>query len=58
MSREMLLIAPDPSPLIQVSVYLGGVFLGHALLTGREEWVRAWETVRTVIRRERNDRGI
>jgi hypothetical protein len=50
----MLLIAStDPSPLLQVSVYLGGVLLGHALLTGRDEWQRAWETVRDVILRER-----
>jgi hypothetical protein len=43
----MLLIAStDPSPLVQVSVYLAGVLLGHALLTRPDEWQRAWETVR------------
>jgi hypothetical protein len=53
----MLLIpSTDPSPLVQVTVYLAGVLLGHALLTGPEEWQRAWETVRAVVRREHSDR--
>lgn len=43
----MLVISSgDPSPLVQVTVYLIGVLLGHVLLTGPDEWQRAWETVR------------
>jgi hypothetical protein len=44
-----LITSTDPSPLVQVSVYLGGVLLGHALLTSRDEWQRAWQTVRAVV---------
>ncbi len=54
----LLIYSTDPSPLVQVSVYLVGVLLGHALLTAPEEWQRAWETVRAVIRRDRTDRRI
>lgn len=49
----MLLIASDPSPVVQTAVYMGGVLAGYALLTRPEEWARAWETVRTVWPRRR-----
>jgi hypothetical protein len=43
----------DPSPLTQTAVYMLGMLAGYALLTRPEEWSRAWETVRSVWRRER-----
>ena len=43
----------DPSPLVQAAVYMAGMMAGYALLTSPEEWARAWQTVRTVWRRER-----
>lgn len=54
----MLLIpSSDPSPLVQVSVYLAGVLLGHVLLTAPHEWQRAWEMVRAVVLSSRAKRG-
>jgi hypothetical protein len=50
----MLSIAPiDPSALAQAVVYLTGVLLGHALLTPTEDLQRAWETVRSALRRRK-----
>jgi hypothetical protein len=50
----MLLISiAHPSPLIQVTVYMAGILSGYALLTGPDEWQRAWETVRDVLARRR-----
>lgn len=50
----MLSIAPtDPSPLAQAIVYLTGILLGHTLLTPTEELQRAWNTVRSALRRRR-----
>ncbi|HYC33257.1 MAG TPA: hypothetical protein VEB59_13285 [Gemmatimonadales bacterium] len=43
----------DPSPLFQTAVYMAGILAGYALLTSPEEWARAWQTVRSVLRRER-----
>ena len=42
----MLLIASDPSPLIQTAVYMAGVLAGHVLLVRPDEWQRAWDTIR------------
>ena len=36
----------DPSPLLLTALYLAGILSGYALLTPREDWQRAWETVR------------
>jgi hypothetical protein len=43
----MLLIAADPSPLVQTAVYMGGVLAGYVLLVRPDEWQRAWETLRS-----------
>jgi hypothetical protein len=42
--------SPEPSPLVQAAVYMGGILSGYALLTPRHEWQRAWQTVRTIWR--------
>ena len=42
----MLLIALDPSPMVQAGVYMAGVLLGYVLLVPRDEWQNAWETIR------------
>jgi hypothetical protein len=42
----MLLIASDPSPLVQTAVYMAGVFAGYVLLVRPDEWQRAWDTIR------------
>jgi hypothetical protein len=47
--------ASDPSPVIQTAVYMVGMLLGYVLLTGREDWQRAWETVRTAWKRRHDD---
>lgn len=49
----MLAPAADPSPLVQTAVYMAGILAGYALLTAPEEWARAWQTVRSVWRRDR-----
>ena len=36
----------EPSPLVLTVLYMAGIFAGYALVTGPEEWQRAWETVR------------
>jgi hypothetical protein len=38
----------DPSPLLLTALYMAGIFSGYALLTGPEEWQRAWQVVRQV----------
>jgi hypothetical protein len=43
----MLLIASDPSPLVQTAVYMAGVLAGYLLLVKPDEWQRAWDTIRT-----------
>jgi hypothetical protein len=48
-------IAPDPSPLVQTAVYMAGILTGYALLTRREEWARAWDSVRIALMRRRRD---
>ncbi len=47
--------AADPSPLIQTSIYMAGMLTGYALLTGPEDWSQAWDTLRSVWSRHRND---
>jgi hypothetical protein len=42
----MLLIASDPSPLVQTAVYMGGILAGYVLLVRPDEWQRAWDTIR------------
>lgn len=42
----MLLIALDPSPMVQAGVYMAGMLLGYVLLVPRDEWQNAWETIR------------
>ncbi len=51
-----MLLSPsaDPSPLVQVTVYMAGILGGYLLLTGPDEWQRAWETVREVWDRRRH----
>ena len=46
--------SPDPSPLLQATVYMVGILSGYALLTPRQEWARAWQTVRSFWRGERH----
>ena len=42
----MVLIASDPSPLVQTAVYMAGVLTGYVLLVRPDEWQRAWDTIR------------
>ena len=51
----MLLIASDPSPMVQAAVYMGGVLAGYVLLVGSEEWQSAWESLRNTWSRRRQD---
>jgi len=48
-------LAADPSPLVQTAIYMAGMLAGYALLTGPEDWSQAWDTVRSVWSRPRND---
>jgi len=48
-----LLLAPDPSPLLQTAVYMGGILTGYLLLMAPEEWQRVRESVREVWGRRR-----
>ena len=47
----MLLIAVDPSPLVQTAVYMAGVLAGYVLLVRPDEWQRAWDTIRNTLLR-------
>jgi len=51
----MLLIASDPSPMVQAAVYMGGVLAGYVLLVGPDEWQNAWESLRNTWSRHRKD---
>jgi hypothetical protein len=42
--------SPDPSPLLQVTVYMAAILGGYALLTPTQDWARAWQTVRAIWR--------
>jgi hypothetical protein len=46
----------EPTPLVQVAVYMGGILAGYVLLTTPEEWRRAWAAVREVVRSADSDR--
>jgi hypothetical protein len=43
-----MIASPEPSPLIQATVYMLGILSGYALLTPRQEWARAWRTVQAM----------
>jgi hypothetical protein len=45
--------SPEPSPLIQAAIYMVGILSGYALLTSRQEWARAWRTVRAIWEQDR-----
>ena len=49
-----ILLAPDPSPLLQTTVYMGGMLAGYLLLTKPEEWAEVRQTVREIWERRRN----
>ena len=51
----MLLIASDPSPMVQAAVYMGGVLAGYVLLVRPDEWQSAWESLRDTWSRRRKD---
>ena len=51
----MLLIASDPSPLVQATVYMAGVLAGYVLLVRPDEWQSAWESLRNTWSRRRKD---
>jgi hypothetical protein len=51
----MLLIASDPSPMVQAAVYMGGVLAGYVLLVRPDEWQSAWESLRNTWSRRRKD---
>ena len=36
----------DPSPLALTALYMAGILGGYALVSGPQEWQRAWQTVR------------
>ena len=48
-----ILVASEPSPIMQTAVYMGGILAGYLLLTRPEEWERVRETVREVWSRRR-----
>ncbi len=51
----MLLIALDPSPMVQAGVYMGGVLLGYVLLLQPDEWQNAWQSLRNSWFQRRKD---
>ncbi len=51
----MLLIALDPSPMVQAAVYMAGVLAGYVLLVQPEEWQSTWKSVRNRWSRRRKD---
>lgn len=46
-------MSPEPSPLVLTALYMAGILTGYALLTGPEEWQRAWQNVRRAWTRRR-----
>ena len=50
-----IVLAADPSPLIQTTVYMGGMLAGYLLLTKPDEWAEVRETVRAIWERHGND---
>ncbi|MGZ8399426.1 MAG: hypothetical protein ACXWWN_10335 [Gemmatimonadales bacterium] len=51
----MLLIASDPSPMVQAAVYMAGVLVGYVLLVQPDEWHDAWTSLRNSWSRRRKD---
>jgi len=51
----MLLIASDPSPMVQTAVYMAGVLAGYVLLVRPDEWQSAWESLRNTWSKRRKD---
>ena len=51
----MLLIASDPSPMVQAAVYMGGILTGYVLLVRPDEWQSAWESLRNTWSSHRKD---
>ena len=51
----MLLIASDPSPMVQAAVYMAGVLVGYVLLVQPDEWQDAWETIRGTWSKPKKD---
>ena len=51
----MLLIALDPSPMVQAAVYMAGVLVGYVLLVPPDEWQNAWTSLRNSWSRRRKD---
>ncbi|MGZ8392490.1 MAG: hypothetical protein ACXWWK_06590 [Gemmatimonadales bacterium] len=51
----MLLIASDPSPMVQAAVYMAGVLVGYVLLVQPDEWQNAWETIRSTWSKPKKD---
>jgi hypothetical protein len=51
----MLLIASDPSPMVQAAVYMGGVLAGYVLLVKPDEWQSAWESLRNTWSKRQKD---
>jgi hypothetical protein len=49
-----IVLATDPSPVLQASVYMGGILAGYLLLIRPEEWAEVRATVRALLERRRN----
>jgi hypothetical protein len=49
-----IIVATEPSPLMQTTVYMGGMLAGYLLLTRPEEWAEVRQTVRAMWERRRN----
>jgi hypothetical protein len=50
-----ILLVTEPSPLLQTTVYMGGMLAGYLLLTRPEEWAEVRQTVRSMWERRRED---
>jgi len=51
----MLMVSADPSPLVQMLVYMAGILGGYILLTDADDWQRAAELVRSIFRTDHQD---
>jgi hypothetical protein len=51
----LFIAAPDPSPLVQAAIYMGGILAGYMLLVRPDEWQRAWETIRNTLAKRPQD---
>ena len=50
-----IILATEPSPFMQTTVYMGGMLAGYLLLTRPEEWAEVRQTVRSIWQRRRSD---